>query len=46
MKEQGPPIIRDVVGGTREMTKEDFCQSTLGDLREKTLELPIPKKTF
>ena len=41
-EEQGPPIVRDSVAGTREMTKDYFCRNTLRDLREKTLGFPIP----
>ena len=35
------PIIKDVVGGTREMTKDFFCRKILWDLRKKTKDLPI-----
>merc|ERR1712105_457959 len=41
-QEQGPPIIRDAVAGSREMTKDYFCRNTLRDLRKKTVGFPIP----
>ena len=37
-----PPIVTDPAGGVRTMTKEFFCRDTLGDLRKKTVGLPIP----